>query len=108
MATCVSSSCSEEMATCVSSSCSEVNALKAHEDEVVDSLVSCDLEALSREAAEIGVIPVAVKKSLDYMDPSVPHPRKLRYLLLQAYRQLEANSKTSRAVAEGSSYAWCL
>ena len=93
MATCVSSSCSEEMATCVSSSCSEVNALKAHEDEVVDSLVSCDLEALSREAAEIGVIPVAVKKSLDSMDPSVPHPRKLRYLLLQAYRQLEANSK---------------
>ena len=81
------------MAASVSSSCCDVISLKALEDEVVDALMSCDLEALSREAAEIGVIPVAVKKSLDSMAPSVPHPRKLRYLLLQAYRQLEVNSK---------------
>ena len=81
------------MATCLLSSCCDVNSLKAHEDEVVDALLSCDLGTLSREAAKIGVIPVAVKKSLDSMDPRVPHQDKLRYLLLQAYRQLEANSK---------------
>ena len=80
------------MASTSSSHC-EVNSLKAHEDEVMDALVSCDLklEALSREAAESGIVSIEVKKSLDCMDPSVLHSRSLRYLLLHVYVQVETN-----------------
>ena len=65
-----------------------------HED-VVDCLDEhADLEKFSRDIAEKGIVSQGMKKSFDSLDPSVPRPRKIRYLLLHACQRLEkGNSK---------------
>ena len=65
-----------------------------HED-VVDCLDEhADLEKFSRDIAEKGIVSQDVKKSFDSLDPSVPRPRQIRYLLLHACQRLEkGNSK---------------
>lgn len=68
-----------------------MDTFKGREKAVIRSLENADLEKLSRQATELGVIPQRVKKSFDSLDSSVPHPRKLRYLLIHSYKQLEGN-----------------
>ena len=70
--------------------CPEETALKKYEKEVVDSLLSADLDCLSREALEIGVIPQNVRDDVKSMDwDHVPRPRVIRYLLMHVYRAIE-------------------
>ena len=70
--------------------CPEETALKNYEKEVVDSLLSADLDCLSREALEIGVIPQNVRDDVKSMDwDHVPRPRVIRYLLMHVYRAIE-------------------
>ena len=61
----------------------EVIALRENEKEILDCLENANMNELSREGREAGVISQDVKKSLDSMDPNVPRPQKIRYLLLQ-------------------------
>ena len=77
----------------VSDSHSDVKCLKALEGEIVKLLESSDLGALSTEADELGVISSDVKRTFDTLDPNVPRPRKIRYLLIHAYEQLESNPR---------------
>ena len=81
---------SKKMAT---SPVADVDFLKSREQEIVLALENADLRKLSREGAELGVIPQEVKTSLDSLDPAVPHSRQSRYLLLHAYEQLEGNHR---------------
>ena len=64
-------------------------AMTYFEKEVATSLRNVNLEAFSREAAEIGVLPPEVEESISSLDPSVPHPTKLRYLLLHVHEYLQ-------------------
>ena len=70
--------------------CPEETALKNNEKEVVDSLLNADLDCLSREALEIGVIPQNGRDDVKSMDwDNVPRPRVIRYLLMHVYRAIE-------------------
>ena len=74
----------------VTACCPEVTALKNYEEEIVDSLLKADLDFLSKEAFEIGVIPKNVRDDVKYMDwDNVPRPRVIRYLLMHVYRAIE-------------------
>ena len=74
----------------MASVCPEETALKNNEKEVVDSLLNADLDCLSREALEIGVIPQNVRDDVKSMDwDHVPRPRVIKYLLMQVYRAIE-------------------
>ena len=67
-----------------------VTALKNNEDSVVDSLKNADLECLSEDALEIGVIPQGVRDAVGSMDwDHVRRPRVIRYLLMHVYRAIE-------------------
>ena len=67
-----------------------VTALKNNEDSVVDSLKNADLECLSEDALEIGVIPQDVRDAVGSMDwDHVRRPRVIRYLLMHVYRAIE-------------------
>ena len=68
----------------------EEAALKNNENGVVDSLLNADLDCLSREALEMGVIPQNVRDDVKSMDwDHVPRPRVIRYLLMHVYRAIE-------------------
>ena len=70
--------------------CPEVTALKNYEEEIVDSLLNADLDLLSKEAFEVGVIPQNVRDDVKYMDwDHVPRPRVIRYLLMHVYKAIE-------------------
>ena len=59
-----------------------VTALKKNEGDIVDSLKNADLECLSEDALEIGVIPQDVRDAVGSMDwDHVRRPRVIRYLL---------------------------
>ena len=74
----------------VTACCPEVTALKNYEEEVVDSLLKADLDFLSKEALEIGVIPQNVRDDVKSMDwDNVPRPRVIRYLLMHVYKAIE-------------------
>ena len=74
----------------VTACCPEVTALKNYEEEIVDSLLKADLDFLSKEALEIGVIPQNVRDNVKYMDwDHVPRPRVIRYLLMHVYKAIE-------------------
>ena len=64
-------------------------------EEVVDSLDKhADLGNFTRDITQYKFISQDVKKSFDSLDPSVPRPLQIRYLLLHAYHTLEkGNSK---------------
>ena len=66
-----------------------MTSLKIHEHEIVNCLEKIELDTFSRKGIEIGVLPQAVKGSLESMDPAVPHSRKIRYLLLHGYDKIE-------------------
>ena len=67
-----------------------VTALKKNEDSIVDSLKNADLECLSEDALEIGVIPQGVRDAVGSMDwDHVRRPRVIRYLLMHVYRAIE-------------------
>ena len=67
-----------------------VTALKKNEDGIVDSLKNADLECLSEDALEIGVIPQDVRDAVGSMDwDHVRRPRVIRYLLMHVYRAIE-------------------
>ena len=70
--------------------CPEETALKNNDKVVVDSLLKADLDCLSREALEIGVIPQNARDDVKFMDwDHVPRPRVIRYLLMHVYRAIE-------------------
>ena len=71
--------------------------LRSNEDEIVRYLEKVDLKSFVRNCAEIGVISKNVKESFEYLDPAVPRPLCIRYLLLHAYEQLEGNSRLSKS-----------
>ena len=67
-----------------------VTALKNGEEGVIDSLKNADLEYLSEDALEIGVIPQDVRDAVGSMDwDHVRRPRVIRYLLMHVYRAIE-------------------
>ena len=67
-----------------------VTALKNSEDGVADSLKNADIECLSEDALEIGVIPQDVRDAVRSMDwDHVRRPRVIRYLLMHVYRAIE-------------------
>ena len=67
-----------------------VTALKNNEEAVVDSLKNANLECLSEDALEIGVIPQDVRDAVGSMDwDHVRRPRVIRYLLMHVYRAIE-------------------
>ena len=67
-----------------------VTALKKNEEGIVDSLKNADLECLSEDALEIGVIPQDVRDAVGSMDwDHVRRPRVIRYLLVHVYRAIE-------------------
>lgn len=73
--------------------CPEVSALKNNEELLVESLLKTDLERLSREALEIGIIPQDVKNNVASLDlDNVPRGRAIRYLLMHGYKRIEGNS----------------
>ena len=72
-------------------------AQKNNEEEFVCSLEKVDLKSFVRNCAEIGVISKNVEESFEYLDPAVPRPLCIRYLLLHAYEQLEGNSGLSKS-----------
>ena len=69
--------------------CPEVTALKNYEEEVVDSLLNADLDCLSKEALEIGIVPGSV--GIDVMFTQRERPSVIRYLLAHVYRATEAS-----------------
>ena len=71
--------------------------LRSNEDEIVRYLEKVDLKSFVRNCVEIGVISKNVKESFEYLDPAVPRPLCIRYLLLHAYEQLEGNSRLSKS-----------
>ena len=67
-----------------------LTALKNGEEGVIDSLKNADLEYLSEDALEIGVIPQDVRDAVGSMDwDHVRRPRVIRYLLMHVYRAIE-------------------
>ena len=64
-------------------------------EEVVESLDKlADIGNFTRDITQYKFISQDVKKSFDSLDPSVPRPLQIRYLLLHAYQRLEkGNSK---------------
>ena len=66
-------------------------ALRDFQKEIESCLQAADLESFFRESREAGIIPQDVKKSLDALDTNVPHPLRIRYLLLHACKGLESN-----------------
>ena len=59
-------------------------------EEVVDSLNKhADLEKFTRDIAQCKIISQDVKKCFDSLDPPVPRPLQIRYLLLHAKKRLE-------------------
>ena len=71
--------------------------LRSNGDEIVRYLEKVDLKSFVRNCAEIGVISENVKESSEYLDPAVPRPLCIRYLLLHACEQLEGNSRLSKS-----------
>ena len=71
--------------------------LRSNEDEIVRYLEKVDLKSFVRNCVEIGVISKNVKESFEYLDPAVPRPLCIRYLLQHAYEQLEGNSGLSKS-----------
>ena len=71
-----------------------VTALKKSEDGIVYSLKNADLECLSEDALEIGVIPQDVRDAVGSMDwDHVRRPRVIRYLLMHVYRAIEDSQR---------------
>ena len=67
-----------------------VTSQKKSEDAIVDSLKNADLEYLSEDALEIGVIPQDVRDAVGSMDwDHMRRPRVIRYLLMHVYRAIE-------------------
>ena len=66
-----------------------VRVLKRYQDDLVASLKSVDLLHL----VETGIIRQTFKDSFEYLDPNVPRPTKIRYLLLHACEQLGNNPR---------------
>ena len=70
---------------------SVVRVLKRYEGDLVASLKDADLLILVREGVETGIIHQTLKDSFESLDPDVPRPTKIRYLLLHACEQVEDN-----------------
>ena len=68
-----------------------MRAFKTSEREIVRCLERADLTSFLRCCTEIGVIYENLKKSFESLDPTVPIPLSIRYLLLHAYKELEGN-----------------
>lgn len=67
------------------------------QEEVVASLRKhADLREFSRDIAQYKIVSQDVKKSFDSLDPSVPRPLQIRYLLLHAYQRLEEGNSRLR------------
>ena len=62
-------------------------------EHLASHLEGADLEGLIEECAEFKIIPQNVKKSFALLDPKLPLPRKIRYILLHACKQLEGNPR---------------
>ena len=67
--------------------------LKKYEGNLVASLRGIDLSDLVREGVETGIIRQTLKDSFESLDPNVPRPTKIRYLLLHACEQVEDNPR---------------
>ena len=68
--------------------------------EVVHCLEKADLTSFVRSCMDFGIIHDNVKKSFESLDPAVPHPLSIRYLLLHAYEVLKGNPKQCQHLLE--------
>ena len=67
--------------------------LKRYESDLVTSLKDVDLSDLVREGVETGTIRQTLKDTFESLDPNVPRPTKIRYLLLHACEQVKDNPR---------------
>ena len=78
----------------------EVSAFKSSEGDIVRCLEKADLTSFVRRCMDFGIIHDNVKKSFESLDPAVPHPLSIRYLLLHAYEVLKRNPEQYQHLLE--------
>ena len=78
----------------------EVSAFKSSEGDIVRCLEKADLTSFMRRCMDFGIIHDNVKKSFESLDPAVPRPLSIRYLLLHAYEVLKGNPEQCQHLLE--------
>ena len=78
----------------------EVSAFKSSEGDIVRCLEKADLTSFVRSCMDFGIIHDNVKKSFESLDPAVPRPLSIRYLLLHAYEVLKGNPEQYQHLLE--------
>ena len=72
---------------------SVVRLLRRYEGDLVTFLKDSNLSNLVRKGVETGIISQTFEDSFECLDPNVPRPTKIRYLLLHACEQVEDNPR---------------
>ena len=78
----------------------EVSAFKSSEGDIVRCLENADLTSFVRSCMDFGIIHDNVKKSFESLDPDVPRPLSIRYLLSHAYEVLKGNPEQCQHLLE--------
>ena len=78
----------------------EVSVFKSSEGDIVRCLEKADLTSFVRSCMDFGIIHDNVKKSFESLDPAVPRPLSIRYLLLHAYEVLKGNPEQCQHLLE--------
>ena len=78
----------------------EVSAFKSSEGDIVRCLENADLTSFVRSCMDFGIIHDNVKKSFESLDPAVPRPLSIRYLLSHAYEVLKGNPEQYQHLLE--------
>ena len=68
--------------------------------DIVRRLDKADLKSFMRSCMDFGIIHDNVKKSFESLDPAVPHPLSIRYLLSHAYEVLKGNPEQCQHLLE--------
>ena len=63
--------------------------IRKFEKDIISSLHPGHLCKFAAALAEYGIIENKIKRNIDIMHEEVPHDKKCRYLMLQAYKQLQ-------------------
>ena len=82
----------------------EVSAFQSSEGDIVRCLEKADLTSFMRSCMDFGIIHDNVKKSFESLDPAVPRPLSIRYLLLHAYEVLKCNPEQCQHLLEVLAY----
>ena len=72
--------------------------------DIVCCLEKADLTSFMRSCMDFGIIHDNVKKSFESLDPAVPRPLSIRYLLSHAYEVLKGNPKQCQHLLEVLAY----